>query len=280
MNPITYSIERLIKFGIPKPILNMAFVSRYAKDYYTLDTLESKIREEVIEPRVKMDCNLLHGTEMTIPLVKCEKLAGNYYTATYRVGKELTQGKRIVSVIELTAAAGTIMTSDPSMSNTTAGMYTNTMTAYSTIGATLGAAKQMQRSVMPIQSVSNALVYLVGDNTIMIKDSVMIPATMQLRVLVENDDNFNHIQPAWYPTFYELVTLAVKSYIYNNLVIEQDNVFIMSGGELNRFKDIVESYSDSEELYKEKLDEWYKCAMLNDPESSRRHYQMSVGGLY
>ena len=39
MNPVTYSIERLIKFGIPKPILNMTFLSRLARDYYTLDTL-------------------------------------------------------------------------------------------------------------------------------------------------------------------------------------------------------------------------------------------------
>lgn len=280
MNPITYALDRITKFGIPKPILNMAFLSRYVNEYYTLDTLESKIREIVINDRVLVDCNLLHGTEMTVPLAKCEKLTGNYYTATYRIPKELTQGKRITSVLEVTSASGSVITADPSMSNTSAGLYTNTMTAYTTIGGTLGAAKQMQRSVMPIQSVSNALVYLVGDNTILIKDSVLIPATMMIRVLVENDENFNHIQPAWYPTFYELVSTAVKAYIYNTLVIEQDNAFIMSGGELNRFKDIVESYSDMEELYNEKLDEWYKCALLNDPESSRRHYQMTVGGLY
>lgn len=278
MNPVTYSIDRLIKFAIPKPILNMAFLSRYANDYYTLDTLESKIREEVIQPRIYVDCTLVHGTEMTIPLAKCERIDGNYYTATYRIPKTLTQGKRVTSVLEVTASAGSLVTNDATMGAGGSGLYTNNMTGYQTYGSVHGAANQLLRSVQPIQNVSNALVYLVGDNMIFIKDSVMVPGTMMLRVLVENDENFNHIQPAWYPTFYELVTIAVKAYIYNNLVIEQDNVFIASGGELNRFKEIVDSYSDMEELYAEKLEEWYKCAMLNDPESSRRHYQMAVGG--
>ena len=280
MNPITYAIDRIIKSGIPKPILNLMFLSRYARDYYTLDTLQSKIREEVIDSRVLVDCNLVHGTDMTIPLVKCEKLTGNYYSAVFRVPKELTQGKRIVSVIDLTAASGTVITADASMTATSSGMYTATMANYTTMGAVMGAARQMQRSVMPIQVVSNALVYLVGDNTVLIKDSVIIPSTQHLRVVVENDENMNHIQPAYYPTFYDLVLTAVKAYIYNNLVVEQDNVFIMSGGEMNKFKEIVDSYSDMEELYAEKLEAWYKSALLNDPESFKQHYQMSSGGLY
>ena len=54
----------------------------------------------------------------------------------------------------------------------------------------------------------------------------------------------------------------------------------MSGGELNKFKEIVDSYSDMEEIYAEKLEEWYKTALLNDPEGSRQHYQMISGGLH
>ena len=49
---------------------------------------------------------------------------------------------------------------------------------------------------------------------------------------------------------------------------------------MNRVRDIIESYSDAEEKYREQKDIWYKCALLNDPESSRQHYQMSTGGLY
>lgn len=277
-NPIIYSLNYLTQFGIPKAILNIAFMSRFAANFNSLGSLHDRIREEVIHPRILTDCNLLHGTEVTIPLAKCEKLAWNYYETVYRVPMELTAGRKVISPLELTAAAGAVMSSDGAMSATTAGMYSNNLAAFSGIGANVAAHRQMVRSVSPIQSVSNALLYLVGDNTIIIKDAVIVPATMHLRLVLENDSNFNHIQPAWYPDFYELVLAATQSYIYNLIVIEQDAVFIASGGELNRVRDIIEGYADAEERYKEQRDHWYKCALLNDPESSRQHYMISTGG--
>jgi hypothetical protein len=54
----------------------------------------------------------------------------------------------------------------------------------------------------------------------------------------------------------------------------------MSGGEMNKFKEIVDSYSDMEELYAEKLEAWYKSALLNDPMSFQAHYQLATGGGY
>lgn len=280
MNPIDYALDRIIRFDIPKQILQVAFLSRYALNHSTLDTLKQKMREEVIEPRICVDCNLLHGTEMTIPLAMCEKLTWTYYETVYRVPKSLTQGKNIISPIELTASAGATMPSTNTMSSTTGGLYGNNTAAFSGMGASVAAAVQMQRSVTPIRSVSNALLYLVGDNTILFKDAVIVPASMQIRVMVENDENFNHIQPPYYPDFYELVSLAVQMYIYRTLVIEQDSVFIASGGELNRFKDVVEEMSEARQLYKEQLDIWYKSALLNDPEASRRHYSGATGGLW
>lgn len=282
-NPIIYALNQLTRFGIPKAILNIAFMSRFANNAQFLGglgSLHDRIREEVITPRILVDCNLLHGTQITVPLVKCEKLVWNYYETVYRVPMELTAGRKVISPLELTAAAGAVLTSDGSMSATTAGMYSNNMASFSGVGANVAAARQMMNSVMPIHNVSNALLYLLGDNTILIKDSVIVPSTMHLRLVVENDANFNHIQPAWYPDFYELVLIAVQSYIYNLIVIEQDAAFIASGGELNRMRDIIEGYADAEERYKEQREHWYKCAMLNDPEGSRQHYSLSVGGLW
>lgn len=279
-NPIIYSLNRLTRFGIPKAILNIAFLSRFANNFHNLGSLHDRIREDVINPRILVDCNLLHGTEVTIPLAKCEKLVWNYYETVYRVPMELTAGRKIISPLELTAASGAVMSSDGAMSATTAGMYSGNMATFSGMGANVAAAKQMMNSVMPIRNVSNALLYLLGDNTVLIKDAVIVPATMHLRVVLENDSEFNHIQPAWYPDFYDLVLIAVQAYIYNLIVIEQDSAFIASGGELNRVRDIVEGYADAEQRYKEQLDFWYKCALLNDPESSRQHYSMHTGGGY
>ena len=275
MNPITFALDRIINFGIPKPILNMTFLSRHMVDRYTLDTLESQIRAKVLDGRVLQDLNIVHGTQMTVPLGACERLDGDFYTAAYYIPKHLTAGKRITSVLEVTSAAGMITTS--ANANNSQGIYTTTFTSFSKSGALFGAMNQMSRSVEPVPVVSNALVYLVGENTVYIKDTVIIPATMHLRVMVDNDENLNHIQVPYYTVFHELIEEAVKAYIYNNLVLEQDNVFINSGGELNKFRDIVDSYSDAEQMYREKLEDSYKSMLLNDSESSRRWYQ-SISG--
>lgn len=278
MNPITYALERIINFGIPKAILNMAFLSRHMVDRYTLDTLESQIRTKVIDARVLVDLNIVHGTMMTIPLAACKRLDGDFYTATYHIPKELTAGKKVTSVYHVTSAAGMITTA--ASANNSQGIYTSTFTGYAKSGALFGAMNQLSKSVEPVPVVSNALCYLIGENTVHIKDTVIVPATMHLRVFVENDENLNHIQVPYYTVFHELIEVAIQAYIYNNLTLEQDNVFINSGGELNKFRDIVESYSDAEMLYREKLEEAHKSMALNDPESQRRHYSSRVSAGY
>lgn len=282
MNPITYAIERIIENDIPKPMLLLAFNSRLAHNQINHLTLEAQIRKMVIEPRVLKDCNLQHGTMIHIPVKDCKLLEWDYYTSTYLVPKNLTQGKRITSVLHVTNTNGAIMpttmggaSAAPGIGN---GMYSATMSGTSNVGALMSAHMQMAASVSPVQIVSNALTYLVGENTIMVKDITVMPNTMFFRVMIENDENFNHIQPQWYTTFHELVLEAIKMYMYNNLVLEQDNVFIHSGGELNRFKEILDEYRESRDLYKELLMAWTKSALFNDPEASRREYQFAVSG--
>ena len=279
MNPIKYSIDMMLRIGIPKAILNVAFLSRLMSPREAnLFTLAAKLREEIIDNRVLIDINLVAATMMTIPLRMCERLESDYYNSVWRVPKELTQGKAIISVDELIAASANVMTIDGGYGQNSPGVYTPTMAGYGSVGAVAGAAQQMFNSSMPVPNMMNALCYLVGENVIMVKDIVIVPTSMFFRVFVENDSNLNHIQPAYYTTFYELVLLATKAHIYNNVVIEQDNAFIASGGELNRFREIVDTYSDAAEAYIEKLDEWACCAITNDPESQRQFYQLGIGG--
>lgn len=280
MNAINYSIRHILKKDIPRAILNMTFLSRQMYDTFTFDTLESKIREEVFEGFVAMDCNLVNATQMTIPLAMCERIDGSFYTATYRIPKTLTQGKKVLYPIHITQAAGTMTAVDTNGVNNIATSTITSSFSFNGVGGVFSAVQQAAESVSPIPLISQALVYMVGENTVLIKDSIIAPGNMQLRVVVENDENMDHIQPPYYPVFHDLFLLAVKSYIYNNLVIEQDNAFINSGGELNRFKDIVESYSDAAEQYKVQLEFFQRSMMLNDPEGWRRHYQARVGGGY
>lgn len=302
-NVITYAIQRIMKTGIPKQILELAFTSRFANEIITLDTIESKIRQEVLDERVAHDLQLVHTTQLTIPLSQCERLSGGFYNATFRIPNELTQGKKVVSVLHVTSSSapvimdsGTQPASPPQSTGNSSYSYSYSSSSSSSMSGTGGtwgatssmsinntggviqAMQQVVRSVSPVQLVSNALVYLVGYNTVTIKDTVITPATMQLRVNVENDENLNHIQPPFWTVFHKLLLLATKAYIYNLLIVEQDNAFIHSGGELNKVRDIIESYSDAEEQYEEYLEEAYKSMLLNDPHQSTRHYMARTGG--
>lgn len=279
MNAMRYALDRIVKYGIPRTILNLAFMSRYVKEQPTTYTLEAEIRNTVIQPRVYEDCNLVHGTQITIPLAQCTRLSGGYYTSVWHADKSLTQGKTIVSVLEITAAMRTLTAADWSGSNNSSGIYNSTLTSFTQFGSVYGASEQMVNSVTPVPVVSNAMVYLINENTFLIKDSVIVPATMAVRCMVENDENMNHIQAAWYPTFYDLCLTAVKSYIYNTLTVDIDSAYLQGGMELNKVKEIIDGYADAEEQYAEKLDSWYSSALLNDHESSRRFYQSISPGL-
>lgn len=281
MNAVSYVLQRLLNGGIPNKILRMAFKSRLSNNVGDASTLEYAIREKVLDARVLIDVGLLHTTQMTIPLVKCERIVGDYYTATYRVPNELTQGKRIVSVLHVTAAAGTIVTQQGNAAGTqSGGLYSPSIMADGMDSSLLLANNVAMNTLSPIPVVSNALTYLVGYNTVMIKDSVIIPSTMHLRVNVENDSNMSHLNTPIFPRFYKLCLLAAKSIIYNLLVEEQDSVFIHAGGEWNKFRDIVESYESAAEEYELFLDDFYQSALLDDQEQQRRHYQMRFGGGY
>lgn len=283
MNAVSYAIQRIMK-QVPRSILEAAFISRLAVEEFTLDTLESRIYEEVFSERVSIDCNLTHTKQITIPLIDCERVTGGYYTATYRVPSHLTQGKKIVSVLHLTAAAGTFATASSQSMNASnvgsGGMYTSAVAMFNQTGGVFQAMSQAVNSVSPIQIVSNAMTYIVGYNTILIRDTVINPATMHLRVNIENDENMNNIGTPYYPRFFKLMLLATKMYIFNKLILEQDSVFIHSGGELNRFRDEVEKYADAEEQYEEFLPHWMKSALLNDNYGFSRHYSLRTGGGY
>jgi hypothetical protein len=89
----------------------------------------------------------------------------------------------------------------------------------------------------------------------------------------------SHIQPRSYKAFCKLVEYAVKAFIYNEYIIEVDMGELRGGHNLGKFKDIIEGYSDAEELYSTYLTEkWQKIAFQNDRESLTRFLKLTVGG--
>lgn len=268
MNPITYALNQ-VRFEIPREILEKLFITQFAAQhcYYkpTPISLDARIRDEVITPRVLMDCNMMGGTETHIRLTGLPREDVDAFTYVYRIPKTLTQGRSITAALSVTFGEGAVVGA------------TNLVPMRGNV--LLDAASGLLNSSTPIPMISTAKVKLIGENTILIADNMSMPTNIFLRCWLENDTNFNHINPRSYPAFSKLVVLAVKAYIYVNAMIPMDMGEIFAGNQLGRFKEVIDSYSDANEMYMTHLTEvWGRVAVLNDFDAHRRHIQLLVGG--
>jgi len=265
MNPITKALQEL-GYRIPRAILEKTFLSNLQPFSYTPTSLDARIRETVIEPRVMVDCNLMGGTEATIPLGGVPRQQIDSFTYVCRIPKKLTQGRTITRALSISyGQVGMLGTSSNIPQQGTS--------------ALMDAAGGLLASALPIPAVSTAQCQLIGENVIMVIDTVSIPQDIYLRCWLENDTAFNHLQPTSYKDFAKLVEFAVKSYIYNHNQIPMDRAYIQGGFELGQFKSIVDGYADAEENYQTYLNEvWRKVALLNDFHGKRRHISLVTGG--
>lgn len=283
INPISKAISE-VEFQIPQGILIAAFGRNdYANsatggnilDYGELAgeqgivpvTLEYRIREAVINARVRVDCNLVGGTQVSIPLnsLTPEYLAGPW-NVIYRIPKKLTQNRSISSVLSLTIGQGSVM------GTTNMGMQ----------GASpmLDAGASVLSSALPIPLVSTAYVQLIGENTVLIQDNMALPTNIYLRCYLEADDQFSHVIPQAVHQFSQMVIEAVKSYIYNRVSLPSDMARLVGGVELGRFREIVDGYADAEKNYQDWRERWAKITQMTDKMSSERYLRMIVGGAH
>lgn len=266
MGPLSKCIDE-VKFRIPRAILEAVFIKRAQHWRLTPASLDEHILNEVVRPRVLVDCNLVGGTEVFIPLDGVPLERGNDYTTVYRIPKDKTQGRSIMSVLNITF-------SDP----TKVSSYGVAAGAHNSIMMQAGQAVMDAMGSMPVTS--TAYVQLIGENVVMVRDTVVLPANIYLRCLLENDENMSHLQLKSYRDFSKLVEYAVKAYIYNEYVIPMDMGELYGGQALGRFKEIIDSYADAEELYQDFLrDKWQKISLMNDREQWTRFLRLGMGGF-
>lgn len=255
-----------IGFRIPRPILEAAFIPREYRWRNTPPSLEEQMLALVIRPRVLVDCNLVGGTEAFIPLDGVPYTRTNDYTSVYRIPKSATQGRSINSVLNITF-------SDPTKASSygvAAGQQNTTM---------LQAGSAVMDAMASIPVSSTARVQLIGENVVMVRDTVVLPANIYLRCILANDENMSHLQLRSYGHFANLGVFAIKAYIYNQMIIEMDLGELHGGQLLGRFKEVIDTYADSEELYQTYLTEkMQKVLFQNDSESMGRFLRLIIGG--
>lgn len=262
MNARQYALNEVRK-RIPAQILDMVFkpktsISPKMRWMRTnkIESIDSIINTTVIEDRVNLDCNLKGGKEIHIPLegVKYDEI--DAHTRVYYIPFSLTDNRLIVSALTLNYIRynGILQSNSNRLSSTGAG------------GSLLNAARDMYRGMASMQVVSTANCEIIGDNVIVVKDTVRhMSDQLSMTVVLENDKAMTNLKPTAYKPYAKLVELATKAHIYNELAVTLDQGQLHVGKELGKIREIVDSYSDAQDQYDEfYAEKWGKVSFTND----------------
>lgn len=254
-----------VKYVIPREVLQTVFINRLYSYNLTPVSIDDSITTQIIKPRVLVDCNLIGGQEVYISLLGIRQERTNDYTVVIRIPKDRTDGRTINSVLNITMTDPTRLSS-----------YATTQLCQATPLMLMG--QSVMDALGPVPITSTAHVQLIAENTIMVRDSIILPANSYLRCMLSMDDELNHLQLRSYPAFNKLVEFAVKSYIFNNYIIQMDQAELQGGHNLGRFKEVVDSYSDAEENYQDHLkNTMQKVLYMNDNTTMPRLLKMLIG---
>lgn len=260
-------------FRIPPEILTRIFAP--GRDIFNYDrpAVEQAIRTQVIESKVRVDCDLIGAKEVSIPLIGLKFTRYTQFSVVIRVPKELTGGRSITSVLAVTYGYAGIQGFPAT---------TDFLTQYGNSNYSLANDKSIGilNAQSPIPDIQNAYAYLVGENTVAIEGYSPLLMYGFLRCMVSHDEMFSTLPATAQSHFSQLVFLATKMYIYTNYIIKMDAGELYGGRELGRFASIIEGYESAAEEYDEFLrTTWRKVSYLADPERKYRLIRQMTGSM-
>lgn len=233
-------------------------------------TIEESIMAKVIRKRVIPDANIATGEHMMIRLAGITPVMVEDYRSVFEIPARLLHNRTILSVLGV------------SYSPYSAGMGA----AYSSIVGGAGAMfsqdtavalQQMVESTSAVPNVSTCRADLVGVNTVMIEDSQRAGASYDLSCYVTDENFLNQLDPRAYHLFSELAEHAIKAYIFKNFFIAMGRSRNELGADLPEFKEIVDSYRDSEVNYRTFLREkWKKTGFISNSDRMLRFLKAQV----
>lgn len=266
MSCINFALNEL-KMRIPLVVLKEAFKDDVVYYNSANVSLDEQIKNKVIKQRVLPVCNIVGGQQVVIDLAGLTPISLDTNVVVYEIPHERTSYKEIMSVLSV------------SFSNTPMSFGNLAAPNNSIYGGNYAtsAALKICEGLSPIPSISTASCELIGHNTVLIRDPGRTNNLYQLRCMLSNDPNMNNIQQRSWLAFSRLVELAVKSYVYNTLIIKIDMAYLTGGQELGMFKSIVEGYSDSEQMFQDYIKEtWQAVSVFNDTWSSDRLLRLQI----
>lgn len=255
MNPINYAINE-VKFRIPLAILNIIFMRHNRRQGITL---ENRIINMVIRPRVLITSDLIGGREHTVPIYNLTPEKIDEYTVGYEIPLSMTHGVPIISAKYVSYYPSGFAMFPPNMIANNGVELKN-------------AANQVMSSHSSIPIISTARVEIVGDNIIEVRDTVSMMPLHSLVCIIANDPWLNNLSPRSLPHFADACELAIKSYIYQNGLLDLDAGYLQHGQSMESVRNVIEQYADAEELYREFMrTKMAKVFLMND-ENRYRNY--------
>lgn len=271
MDLVSVALDRC-KFEINPEILRIAFAPKrynptdreHTRDNQSGVSIDAMIRRCIIDARVAVDVNLCSGVETIVPLNGLPVERIDAWNVIYRIPKERTGGRTITAVYSISFGQGNVLGSyQPNSLNSS---------------AALDAAAGVLQSNLPWTQVQSAYVSLIGENTVLLSNIGQFPGMLYLRCMVSHEPNFANVPPAYYDVFTELVILATKAYVYNQVLISLDEGAIKAGATLGRIREVIDGYADANTMYKEHLrDNWRVASHMADTQKNQRTLRYIVG---
>lgn len=249
-----------IKFEIPEEILTRAYIKQRA-NYRSrgLFSLDESLRQ-FIRSKVLTDCNVVGGITEHIPLdhISYEKPTDHEYV--FKIPKSATGGRSILSATRVSFLSYGYLGAISGAQS-----YGGSMYGYSDNSLALGIAQAGVEAFDRIPVISTARVSLIGENLILIHDTLTMMPYGYLTCELENENNLSNLPLRASLYFSELCSLAVKADIYRRMAIVMDQNEIQAGYQIGTFKEIISEWKESAQSYKEYLkNTWMKVAFQSD----------------
>jgi hypothetical protein len=259
MNALTNALSE-IKMSIPEELLHVGFNIDNNPNIPNLTSLDDKILFKFLRPRVLVDCDIVGGTEVIVPL---DTLSPDYqldFYCVYKIPPELLNNRTITSVLNLTYLPYRGYVSQGQMAGNTPNMYGNGQTSVlQRLGDRIG------NTFSDSPPVSNAQLDLIAHNTVSIYSNFRVFTSYGLRCVVSNEENLQNFTPRSYKSFAQLCVLGVKAYLYNKLIVKVNQGYLSGGLELGQFKSTLDSYEGALQEYNTYLKEvWTSTAYMAD----------------
>lgn len=273
MNAIAYAINEIMH-TIPYEVLHAAMTYREDQNLYGLTSLEEKIVNKVLRQRVLLSANVLGGIQHLIPISSVPPTYSDRLYTVYQIPNELTMDKEIISVQSLAFLPTTGFLGVPGGYGGPNMLFNPATPGSALASGVTNVGSRIAASFASSGVLSNAHTELVARNTVAVYAHYQALSNYGLRVVLENDNNLNNIQPRSYHHFATLCVLGVKAYIHLHLTLAINAGFLSGGQELGAFRNIVDSYADAEEAYQAYLtQQWGAVAFMNDSQRNMAFIQ-------